>query len=74
MSHLASQRKLVAVGRLVVIALVAFAAIAHDGAACLPDLDLSRAKASEKGLYQVAIEPENGASQAGRAAFLAAAR
>ena len=29
------------------------------------DLDLSRAKASEKGLYQVAIEPENGPLQMG---------
>ena len=36
------------------------------------DLDLSRAKASEKGLYQVAIEPEDGPLQHGRAAFLAA--
>ena len=36
------------------------------------DLDLSRAKASEKGLYQVAIEPESGTVQPGRAAFLAA--
>ena len=61
-----SQRSLIAAGGLVAIALVAFAAI-HFMAPAMPErvLDLSRAKASEKGLYQVAIEPENGAVRQG---------
>ena len=61
-----SQRSLIAVGGLVAIALVAFAAI-HLVAPPMPEraLDLSRAKASEKGLYQVAFEPENGPAKQG---------
>jgi YtkA-like len=55
------QRSFLAAGGLVGIALVAFAAI-HLAAPPMPErmLDLSRAKLSEKGLYRVAIEPENG--------------
>jgi hypothetical protein len=61
-----SQRSLAAVGGLVAIALVAFAAM-HLMAPSMPEraLDLSRAKASEKGLYHVAIEPENGSVRQG---------
>jgi hypothetical protein len=56
-----SQRSLLAAGGLVAIVLVALAAI-HLAAPPITErvLDLSRAKLSEKGLYRVAIEPENG--------------
>ena len=61
-----SQRSLIGAAGLVAIALVAFAAI-HFMAPAMPErvLDLSRAKVSEKGLYQVAIEPEKGAVRQG---------
>jgi hypothetical protein len=61
-----SQRSLLAAGGLVAIAVVAFAAI-HLAAPPMPErvLDLSRAKLSEKGLYRVAIEPENGSVRQG---------
>jgi hypothetical protein len=61
------RRLLIAVAGLVVIVLVAFAAMHMMGMTSSPpaDLDLSRAKASEKSLYQVAIEPENGPLQMG---------
>ena len=63
----ASRRILIAVAGLVAIVAVAFAAMRMMGVMSSPpaDLDLSRAKASEKGLYQVAIEPENGPLQMG---------
>ena len=63
----ASRRLLIAVAGLIVIVLVAFAAMPmmHMMSPPPADLDLSRAKASEKGLYQVAIEPENGPLQMG---------
>jgi hypothetical protein len=63
----ASRRILIAAAGLVVIVAVAFAAMHMMGMMSPPpaDLDLSRAKASEKGLYQVAIEPENGPLQMG---------
>jgi hypothetical protein len=50
-------RKLLAAAGLIVVALGAFAAF-HMMSSPPADLDLSRAKASEKGLYQVAIAPE----------------
>ena len=63
----ASRRILIAVAGIVLIVLVAFAAMhmMHMMAPPPADLDLSRAKASEKGLYQVSIEPESGPLQMG---------
>jgi hypothetical protein len=55
----AYRRILIAVAGLVVVVLAAFAAL-HMMSSPPADLDLSRAKASEKGFYQVAIEPEAG--------------
>jgi len=59
-------RSLIAGGGLLAIVLATFAAI-HFIAPAMPErvLDLSRAKVSEKGLYQVAIEPEKGAVRQG---------
>jgi hypothetical protein len=61
-----SLRSLIAIGGLLAIALVAFAAI-HLMAPPMPErvLDLSRAKASEKRLYRVVIEPEKGSFKQG---------
>jgi hypothetical protein len=50
---------LIVAAGLVVVVLAALAAF-HMMSSPPADLDLSRAKASEKGLYQVAIEPEAG--------------
>jgi hypothetical protein len=51
--------KVVTVAGLIAIALVAFAAFQMISSPP-SDLDLSRVKASEKGVYQVTIEPEEG--------------
>jgi YtkA-like protein len=55
----ANRRILIAVVGLIVLAVAAFAAL-HMTMSPPADLDLARAKASEKRLYQVAIEPEAG--------------
>lgn len=55
-----SARKLSAVLGVAVIAAVALFAWLTMPGAPPPDLDLSRSRASEKGLYTIAIEPEAG--------------
>jgi hypothetical protein len=53
-------KRTIALG-IVVLALLALAAIWFVAPSALPpDLDLSRSKSSEKGLYTVSIEPERG--------------
>jgi hypothetical protein len=63
----ASRRVLIAAAGLAIILVAAFAAMQmmHMTSSPPADLDVSRAKASEKGIYQVAIEPENGPLQMG---------
>jgi hypothetical protein len=59
-------RTLIAIGGITIIALVAFAVIRMAAAPSTVALDLSRARVSEKGLYRMAIEPENGPIKQGK--------